>query len=95
MTDNINNICLLSIGQTIEEDWQVIKNAENTSFGQSSKAHLWAEEEKRTLQHFNKLTVRNRDSRFVVRLPDNQLFNELGNCYGLTTSRFLSIERKL
>lgn len=95
VTENINNICLLSIGQTIEEDWQVIKNVENTSFGQSSKAHLLAKEEQRTLQHFNKLTVRNQDGRFVVRLPVNQLFNELGNFYGLTTSRFLSIQRKL
>ncbi|MBW0560143.1 hypothetical protein O181_099858 [Austropuccinia psidii MF-1] len=91
----MNTVCLLSIGQEIEEDWRSARNNEESQFGRSSKANKKAAEEQQTVLYFQEHTTRNLDRRFVVRLPLKNTYNELGNSLSMATSRFFSMERKL
>ncbi|XP_050064654.1 uncharacterized protein LOC114132631 [Aphis gossypii] len=43
---------LLSMGQTIEEEWKVLSTIEDTSYGRTSRANKRSQEEQETVQHF-------------------------------------------
>ncbi|XP_060858122.1 uncharacterized protein LOC132935520 [Metopolophium dirhodum] len=86
---------LLSIGQTIEEDWKVLGIVEDTSYGRTSRANKRSQEELETVQHFKQYTIRDEEGRFVVRLPIKETISEIGETLPMAIARFLNVEKRL
>ncbi|XP_008180911.1 uncharacterized protein LOC103308737 [Acyrthosiphon pisum] len=86
---------LLSMGQTIEEEWKVLSTIEDASYGRTSRANKRSQEEQETVQHFKQYTTRDEEGRFVVRLPIKQKISELGATLPMATARFLNVEKRL
>ncbi|XP_060878971.1 uncharacterized protein LOC132951187 [Metopolophium dirhodum] len=86
---------LLSIGQTIEEDWKVLGIVEDTSYGRTSRANKRNQEELETVQHFKQHTIRDEERRFVVRLPIKETISEIGETLPMAIARFLNVEKRL
>ncbi|VVC43004.1 Hypothetical protein CINCED_3A020231, partial [Cinara cedri] len=40
VTGEMSNTCLLSIGETMEEDWKTSLSNDDTTYGKSSKANV-------------------------------------------------------
>lgn len=95
VTGEMKNICLLSMGKVLEDDWWAIQNYKDADHGRTSKNNQKYLEEQQMVQHFRENTIRNEDGRFVVRLPLKGDNNNLGESLAVATSRFLSIERRL
>jgi len=86
---------LFSMGQSIEEDWKVLSSVEESSYGRLSKANKRSQEEQETVQHFKQHTIRDKEGRFVVRLPIKQSITEIGTTLPMATARFLNVEKRL
>ncbi|XP_060877301.1 uncharacterized protein LOC132950092 [Metopolophium dirhodum] len=86
---------LLSIGQTIEEDWKVLGIVEDTSYGRTSRANKRSQEELETVQHFKQYTIRDEEGRFVVRLPIKETISEIVETLPMAIARFLNVEKRL
>ncbi|CAI6358572.1 unnamed protein product [Macrosiphum euphorbiae] len=84
-----------SVGESLEEDWKAICAGETSSFGRLSKTNQRCLEKAETVEHFNQTTYRDEEGRFVVRLLKKDTVNELGSTLAISTSRFISVERKL
>jgi len=95
VTGGINATCLVNIGGNLEEDWGVNGMIESSTQNNSSKGNLRYVEEDQALRHFQEHTRRNKEGRFIVRLPVNTSTDMLGNTLIMATNRFLSVERRL
>jgi len=95
VTGEMSNICLLSIDESVEEDWKTSLCNVGTMYGKLSKANVSSGEEKQALDHFKATVSRQEDGRFVLQLPVKPCIADLGHSINVATSRFLAVERKL
>ncbi|VVC42536.1 Hypothetical protein CINCED_3A021866 [Cinara cedri] len=91
----MSNICLLSIGETMEEDWKTSLSNDDTTYSKSSKVNVSSAEGRQALEHFEATVSRQEDGRFVLQLPIKPCIAELGHSINVASSRFLAVERKL
>lgn len=96
VTGEMGVSCLMSIGETLEENWKIGQdNEELESFGKSSKANQKCIEEAQALKHFRDTVRRDEAGRFVLQLPFKPEIDQIGETFTMATSRFLSVERRL
>ena len=76
----------LEIQEQLEKFW---KEEECTSVKQ------WTNEELMCEEHYKKTTIRNKDGRFVVRIPLKEDVSQLGDSRTQAERRFLALEHKL
>lgn len=76
----------LSTGELVEKFWKIEDISSKTNFTVSEQA---------CETHFNQTTTRDRNGRFVVRLPLSEDAASLGESRSTTCSRFLALERRL
>lgn len=95
VTGAVNVACLVGVGEKLEVDWRALTSGDDTDYGRSSKSNQRILEENRVLKHFDEHTTRDKEGRFVVRLPVKNLGDELGDSLTAATNRFLSVERRL
>ncbi|XP_071056865.1 uncharacterized protein, partial [Onthophagus taurus] len=74
------------IQQQLQQFWELEK-FENT--------RKLTKEEQFCEQHYLDTTIRNKNGRFVVKIPFKDSLDKLGNSYNMTLNRFTNLERKL
>lgn len=98
VTGGLGVTCLLglaSVGEELETDWNAINTNEDGRYGRNSKNNKTLQEEEQVRQHFAETAQRDKDGRFVLRLPMKKEIECIGATYNLAKIRFLNVERKL
>jgi len=88
-------INITSVVQSIEDEWITIEESKSDSYGRLSKANRRCVEEQEAAIQFQETMKRDKDGRFVLRLPIKPEVSNIGKTLHMATSRFLNVERRL
>jgi len=88
-------INITSVGQSLEDEWITIEESKSDSYGRLSKANRRCVEEQEAAIQFQETMRRDKDGRFVLRLPIKPEVSNIGKTLHMATSRFLNVERRL
>lgn len=91
VTGGIHSICLLSVGEVLEDNWKKQGLLEEDDYGRMSKNNQKCLEEQQALMHFQATATCSIEGRFVLRLPFKPGAADLGDTVIMARCRFLSV----
>lgn len=98
VTGELGAACLIGVatlGESIEQDWVSRQTNKEEAYGKVSKSNKRCIEEEKALLHYKDTVTRDKQGRFVLKLPVKSHADPLGDSSSIAASRLIGIERRL